>query len=106
MTDQQGLRIGRWATTGWVLPSIEPATIFRSDERDIVGLPLGVAGITHGGLLGVFLFGTVNERPGGRRQHRLHGRRRRKRVLLRNGEVRGGASCGWPGGDTRCWARS
>ncbi len=62
MTDQQGLRVGRWATIGWGLAFIAPATIFRSDEGNIVVLALGVAGITYGGLLGAFVFGIVNRR--------------------------------------------
>ena len=62
MSDAQGLRIGRWATIGWGLAFIAPATIFRSDEGSIVVLALGVAGITYGGLLGAFLFGIVNKR--------------------------------------------
>ena len=62
LTDQQGLRVGRWATIGWGLAFIAPATIFRSDEGSIVVLALGVAGITYGGLLGAFVFGIVNKR--------------------------------------------
>src|SRR5699024_3928391 len=62
MSDAQGLRIGRWATIGWGLAFIAPATIFRSDEGSIVVLALDVAGITYGGLLGAFLFGIVNKR--------------------------------------------
>src|SRR5699024_10533315 len=62
MTDRDGLRIGRWATIGWALAFIAPATIFRSDEGNIVVLALGVAGITYGGLLGAFVFGIVNKR--------------------------------------------
>ena len=62
LTDQQGLRVGRWATIGWGLAFIAPATIFRSDEGSIVVLALGVAGITYGGLLGAFMFGIVNKR--------------------------------------------
>src|SRR5690625_5462420 len=62
MTDEQGLRVGRWATIGWGLAFIAPATIFRSDEGNIVVLALGVAGITYGGLLGAFVFGIVNRR--------------------------------------------
>ncbi|WP_193105926.1 sodium:solute symporter [Brachybacterium sp. FME24] len=62
ITDAQGLRIGRWATICWGLAFIAPATIFRSDEGNIVVLALGVAGITYGGLLGAFLFGIINKR--------------------------------------------
>ncbi|MFC7456360.1 sodium:solute symporter [Brachybacterium sp. GCM10030267] len=62
LTDQQGLRVGRWATIGWGLAFIAPATFFRSDEGNIVVLALGVAGITYGGLLGAFVFGIVNKR--------------------------------------------
>ena len=62
ITDAQGLRIGRWATIGWGLAFIAPATVFRSDEGSIVVLALGVAGITYGGLLGAFVFGIVNKR--------------------------------------------
>ncbi|MDN5688600.1 MAG: sodium:solute symporter, partial [Brachybacterium sp.] len=62
LTDRQGLRVGRWATIGWGLAFIAPATIFRSDEGNIVVLALGVAGITYGGLLGAFVFGIVNKR--------------------------------------------
>ena len=62
MTDEQGLRVGRWATIGWGLAFIAPATIFRSDEGSIVVLALGVAGITYGGLLGAFVLGIVNRR--------------------------------------------
>ncbi|SDR92235.1 transporter, SSS family [Paraoerskovia marina] len=62
MTDAEGLRVGRWATIGWGLAFIAPATVFQSDEGNIVILALGVAGITYGGLLGAFLFGMVNKR--------------------------------------------
>lgn len=62
LSDEQGLRIGRWATIGWGLAFIAPATIFRSDEGSIVVLALGVAGITYGGLLGAFVFGIVSRR--------------------------------------------
>src|SRR5699024_11893680 len=62
MSDAQGLRIGRWATIGWGLAFIAPATIFRSDEGNIVVLALGVAGITYGGPLGGLVFGIVNLR--------------------------------------------
>ena len=62
LSDEQGLRVGRWATIGWGLAFIAPATIFRSDEGSIVVLALGVAGITYGGLLGAFVFGIVNRR--------------------------------------------
>lgn len=62
MTDAQGLRAGRWATIGWGLAFIAPATIFRSDEGNIVILALGVAGITYGGLLGAFAFGILSRR--------------------------------------------
>lgn len=62
MSDQQGLRVGRWATIGWGLAFIAPATIFQSDEGNIVVLALGVAGITYGGLLGAFVFGIVSRR--------------------------------------------
>ncbi|MGP5365350.1 sodium:solute symporter [Brachybacterium tyrofermentans] len=62
LSDEQGLRVGRWATIGWGLAFIAPATIFRSDEGSIVVLALGVAGITYGGLLGAFVFGIVSRR--------------------------------------------
>ncbi|CAM3647152.1 sodium:solute symporter [Isoptericola cucumis] len=62
MTDEQGLRAGRWATIGWGLAFIAPATVFQSDEGNIVILALGVAGITYGGLLGAFVFGILNKR--------------------------------------------
>lgn len=62
LTDRQGLRVGRWATIGWGLAFIAPATIFQSDEGNIVILALGVAGITYGGLLGAFAFGILNRR--------------------------------------------
>jgi solute:Na+ symporter, SSS family len=62
MTDVQGLRAGRWATIGWGLAFIAPATVFQSDKGNIVILALGVAGITYGGLLGAFVFGIVNKR--------------------------------------------
>ncbi len=62
LTDEQGLRVGRWATIAWGLAFIAPATIFQSDEGNIVILALGVAGITYGGLLGAFIFGIVNKR--------------------------------------------
>lgn len=62
ITDKQGLRAGRWATIGWGLAFIAPATVFQTDEGNIVILALGVAGITYGGLLGAFIFGIVNKR--------------------------------------------
>jgi solute:Na+ symporter, SSS family len=62
LTDVEGLRAGRWATIGWGLAFIAPATVFQSDEGNIVILALGVAGITYGGLLGAFVFGIVNKR--------------------------------------------
>lgn len=62
LTDEQGLRAGRWATIGWGIAFIAPATFFHSDEGNIVVLALGVAGITYGGLLGAFIFGIVNRR--------------------------------------------
>lgn len=62
MTDREGLRVGRWATIGWGLAFIAPATVFQSDEGNIVILALGVAGITYGGLLGAFVFGIANKR--------------------------------------------
>lgn len=62
LTDQQGLVVGRWATVGWGLAFILPATVFQSDEGNIVILALGVAGIAYGGLLGAFVFGIVNSR--------------------------------------------
>lgn len=66
LSDEQGLRYGRWATIGWGLAFIAPAMFFRSDEGNIVVLALGVAGITYGGLLGAFLFGIINTRAGAR----------------------------------------
>ena len=62
ITDRQGLRAGRWATIGWGLAFIAPATVFQTDDGNIVILALGVAGITYGGLLGAFIFGIVNKR--------------------------------------------
>lgn len=62
VTEQEGLRVGRWATIGWGLAFIAPATVFQTDEGNIVILALGVAGITYGGLLGAFIFGIVNHR--------------------------------------------
>jgi SSS family solute:Na+ symporter len=62
ITDEQGLRVGRWATIAWGLAFIAPATIFETDEGNIVVLALGVAGITYGGLLGAFVFGIINKR--------------------------------------------
>jgi len=62
ITDEQGLRVGRWATIGWGLAFIAPAVFFQSDEGNIVVLALGIAGITYGGLLGAFVFGIVNKR--------------------------------------------
>lgn len=62
MSDGEGLRVGRWATIGWGLAFIAPATVFRSDTGNIVILALGVAGITYGGLLGAFIFGIINKR--------------------------------------------
>jgi SSS family solute:Na+ symporter len=52
MTDEQGFKVGRWATIGWGIAFILPATV----------LALGIAGITYGGLLGAFVFGIVNKR--------------------------------------------
>ncbi|MGO3066070.1 MAG: sodium:solute symporter family transporter, partial [Brevibacterium linens] len=62
MTDEQGFKVGRWATIGWGIAFILPATIFESDSGNIVILALGIAGITYGGLLGAFVFGIVNKR--------------------------------------------
>lgn len=62
MTDAQGFTVGRWATIGWGVAFILPATVFQSDEGNIVILALGIAGITYGGLLGAFVFGIVNKR--------------------------------------------
>lgn len=62
ISDEQGLRVGRWATIGWGLAFIAPAAFFQSDEGNIVVLALGIAGITYGGLLGAFLFGIANKR--------------------------------------------
>ncbi|GAA1984536.1 sodium:solute symporter [Isoptericola halotolerans] len=62
VTDEQGLRVGRWATIGWGLAFIAPAVFFQSDEGNIVVLALGIAGITYGGLLGAFVFGIFNKR--------------------------------------------
>ncbi|MDN6528211.1 MAG: sodium:solute symporter, partial [Brevibacterium sp.] len=62
MTDAEGFKVGRWATIGWGIAFILPATVFQSDEGNIVILALGVAGITYGGLLGAFVFGIINKR--------------------------------------------
>ena len=62
MTDEQGFKVGRWATIGWGIAFILPATVFESDSGNIVILALGIAGITYGGLLGAFVFGIVNKR--------------------------------------------
>ncbi|KZE12320.1 sodium:solute symporter [Brevibacterium casei] len=62
LTDAGGLRVGRWATIGWGIAFILPATVFESDSGNIVILALGIAGITYGGLLGAFVFGMVNKR--------------------------------------------
>lgn len=62
LTDEQGLRFGRWATIGWGLAFILPASVFETDSGSIVILALGIAGITYGGLLGAFLFGIANRR--------------------------------------------
>lgn len=62
MTDEQGFRVGRWATIGWGIAFILPATVFESDSGSIVILALGIAGITYGGLLGAFIFGIFNRR--------------------------------------------
>jgi len=62
MTDEEGLRVGRWATIGWGLAFIAPAVFFKSDTGSIVVLALGIAGITYGALLGAFVLGIVNKR--------------------------------------------
>jgi Na+/proline symporter len=62
MTDEEGLRVGRWATIGWGLAFIAPAVWFKSDTGSIVVLALGIAGITYGALLGAFVLGFVNKR--------------------------------------------
>lgn len=62
VTDEEGLRIGRWATIGWGLAFIAPALFFKSDEGNIVILALGIAGITYGALLGSFALGLFNKR--------------------------------------------
>lgn len=62
LSDREGLRLGRWATIGWGIAFILPATVFESDSGSIVILALGIAGITYGGLLGAFLFGIANRR--------------------------------------------
>jgi len=61
-TDEEGLRVGRWATIGWGLAFIAPAVWFKSDTGSIVVLALGIAGITYGALLGAFVLGIVNKR--------------------------------------------
>lgn len=58
----KGLKIGRWATIGWGIAFILPATVFTSDSGNIVILALGIAGITYGALLGAFVLGIVNKR--------------------------------------------
>lgn len=62
MTDEEGLRVGRWATLGWGLAFIAPAMFFKSDSGNIVILALGIAGITYGALLGSFTLGLFNKR--------------------------------------------
>lgn len=62
MSDEEGLKVGRWATIFWGLAFIAPAVFFQSDEGNIVILALGIAGITYGGLLGAFVLGIVNKR--------------------------------------------
>ncbi len=62
MTDEEGLRVGRWATIGWGLAFIAPAVFFTSDSGSIVILALGIAGITYGALLGSFALGIINKR--------------------------------------------
>lgn len=62
MTDEEGLRVGRFATIGWGLAFIAPAWFFQSDTGSIVILALGIAGITYGALLGSFVLGMVNKR--------------------------------------------
>ncbi|MDN5894875.1 MAG: sodium:solute symporter [Nocardioides sp.] len=62
MTDEEGLRVGRWATIGWGLAFIAPAAFFKSDSGSIVILALGIAGITYGALLGSFALGLFNKR--------------------------------------------
>jgi solute:Na+ symporter, SSS family len=62
ISDEEGLRVGRWATIGWGLAFIAPAVTFTSDTGSIVVLALGIAGITYGALLGAFVLGIVNKR--------------------------------------------
>lgn len=62
ISDEEGLRVGRWATIGWGLAFIAPAAFFKSDSGSIVILALGIAGITYGALLGSFILGLVNRR--------------------------------------------
>ncbi len=62
LTDAEGLRVGRWATIGWGVAFIIPATFFKSDSGSIVILALGIAGITYGALLGSFALGLFNKR--------------------------------------------
>lgn len=62
VADEEGLRVGRWATIGWGLAFIAPAVFFKNDSGSIVVLALGIAGITYGALLGAFALGVVNKR--------------------------------------------
>src|SRR5699024_1275615 len=62
MTDEQGFKVGRWATIGWGIAFILPATVFESDSGNIVILALGIAGIIYGRLLGSFVLGIATER--------------------------------------------
>lgn len=62
LSDEEGLRVGRWATIGWGLAFIAPAAFFTNDEGSIVVLALGIAGVTYGALLGSFVLGLVNKR--------------------------------------------
>lgn len=62
ISDEEGLRVGRWATIGWGLAFIVPAAFFKSDSGSIVVLALGIAGITYGALLGAFVLGLANRR--------------------------------------------
>ncbi|MEM1043451.1 MAG: sodium:solute symporter [Bacteroidota bacterium] len=61
-SEEDDLRLSRWATLGWGVGLMGFAALFESMTDPVVELGLGIASFTYGGLLGAFLLGLVSRR--------------------------------------------
>ncbi len=62
MPEKKKVRISRALSLGWAAALMAIATLFTDSRNPLVELTLGIASITSGGMLGIFLLGALTER--------------------------------------------